>query len=477
MDENVTVSYEPLIEIPPAGLRLKGWFRTAVPGHHFLVSLNHYDENRKWMSGVNTDEVLRGSGCWQEIDHHLTAFPPGARYVRIHLRAATWTQAGENTGLVWFDDISITDPATGRELVKGGDFETRPRTKLVASPEKLRVAFDFSAWDRAMERAVDTHHFNSFRLSIPGLGGGTFHARHEPNLRGFTIEDPEYAILLDSYLGQLEDHLRERGWLDRAFIYWFDEPSPDQYAFVRAGFDKLKHSCPDIARVLTEQVEPGLIGGPDVWCSLTSKYDAERAAERRRHGERFWWYLCTEPKAPHTGLFLDHPAPEMRIWLWQTFKRGIEGVLVWQTNYWTSSAAYPNAHRPQNPYEDPMSWMSGYDTPAGVRKPWGNGDGRLLYPPLEAMRAEGQQPVLDGPVDSIRMEHLRDGIEDYEYLSILRRRLAARGKTLSAPERQRFTELLKVPESITSSLTDFTPDGSPIEKRRHEIARAIEALR
>jgi len=478
-DENVTVTWRPLIAIPPEGLRLRCWFRTAVPGHRFLVSLNHYDANRKWMSGLNTDEILRGSGVWQEIDHHLRDFPPGARYVRIHIRAATWTEAGEKTGLVWFDDVSVTDPATGREFIEGGDFEPRPRTEPVASPEELRVVFDFTGWDRAMERAVEVHRFNSFRLAIPGLGGGTFHAQRPPGLRGFRPEDPEYAILLDSYCGQLEDHLREKGWLDRAFVYWFDEPSPDQYAFVRAGFDRLKRACPDIARMLTEQVEPGLVGGPNVWCGLTSRYDAGRAAERRRHGERFWWYVCTEPKAPHAGLFLDHPAPEMRIWLWQTFKRGIEGILVWQTNYWTSPAAYPATARPQNPYEDPMSWMSGYDTPAGKRTPWGNGDGRFLYPPLAAVGTDraGEEPVLDGPVDSIRWEHLRDGIEDYEYLCMLRRLLEAKGERLSGPERLRYAGLLEVPESITRSLTDFAPDGAPIEKRRHQIARVIEALR
>ena len=37
-------------------------------------------------------------------------------------------------------------------------------------------------------------------------------------------------------------------------------------------------------------------------------------------------------------------------------------------------------------------------------------------------------PILDGPVDFIRWEQLRDGIEDYEYLTMLRERLEQRGK-------------------------------------------------
>jgi hypothetical protein len=325
--------------------------------------------------------------------------------------------------------------------------------------------------------AMDRHHFNSFLVHIPGMGGGTFHDISQPGLLGFGEDTPEYPVLFDSYCRQLEAHLASKGWLDEAFIYWFDEPSADQYPFVMNGFAKLKRSCPRIARMLTEQVEPGLLGGPDIWCSITDNYDHKRAEERRKHGEKFWWYVCTGPKAPYAGLFIDHPAPEMRLWLWQTFQRNIEGILVWETTYWTSSAAYPDAKRPQNPYTDPMSWTSGYSTPAGDRRPWGNGDGRFIYPPLAAADGNATAPILDGPVDSIRWEQLRDGIEDYEYLSILRRRLAEHRPTLPAETYQRLARLLVVPESITRSLTEFANDGAPIEQQRDLVARAIEELR
>jgi hypothetical protein len=476
-NENVTAGYEPLIKIPPKGLRVRCWYRTAVPGHRFIVTLTNYDAQQKWMPGRNNDITLRGSGQWQKIDQLLTDFPPGAEYIRFQARATVWTDRGEEIGLVWFDDISITDPETGKELVQGGDFERKPRTKPVVPIEQLKVQFDFTAWDRAMTDAIDRNHFNSFRLHIPGIGGGTFHAISPPCLLGFDEDTPEYPVLFDSYCRQLEAHLAGKGWLDEAFIYWFDEPSADQYAFVMNGFAKLKRSCPRIPRMLTEQVEPALIGGPDIWCSISDNYDHGRAEERRKHGEKFWWYVCTGPKAPYTGLFMDHPAPDMRIWLWQTFQRNIEGILVWETTYWTSGSAYPDPQHPQNPYTDPMSWTSGYSTPEGDRRPWGNGDGRFIYPPRKAADAKNDSPVLDGPVDSIRWEHLRDGIEDYEYLCILRRRLAERQSTLSPELYQKYARLLLVPESITRSLTEFTPDGAPIEQQRQQIARAIEVLR
>jgi len=471
---NVTISYRPLIEIPTGGLQVRFWYRTAVPDHRFGIALNHYDKDGKWMSGRNNDMTLKGNGRWQLFEALVRDFPKGAKFIRPMVRATTWTDAGEFMGLVWFDEVSLKDAGSRKELVEGGNFDIEKRTELVAPPEQLKVTFDFSAWDKTMERAINKYNFNSFRLGIPGLGGGTFHAISEPSLLGFKEDEPEYPIILGSYCKQMEKHLAERGWLDEAYVYWFDEPSPDQYAFVMNGFEKLKRYCPRIPRMLTEQPEPQLEGGPNIYCVISNLYRDDASEKRRVLGDKFWWYVCTGPKAPYCTLFIDHPATEMRVWLWQTWQRNIEGILVWQTNYWTSSAAYPD--QPQNPYEDPMGWTSGYSTPKGQKRPWGNGDGRFIYPPLAAADANPPEPVLDGPVDSIRWEMLRDGIEDYEYHVILKRLLKDKEKKLSTREFQKYESLLNVPEEITKDMTNFTKDPAPIEKQRSHIAHAIAKL-
>jgi hypothetical protein len=353
---------------------------------------------------------------------------------------------------------------------------TWPEVTDSIKPHHLKPVFDWTAWDKAMERAINRYGFNSFRLRIPGLGRGSFHARYEPELLGFSEDMDQYKAAFNSYCRRLQEHLRSKGWLDEAFIYWFDEPAPKDYQFVMNGFTKLKRAAPDINRMLTEQVEPNLVGGPNIWCPVSYKYGHEPAEQRRKHGEKFWWYVCTGPKAPYCTLFIDHPGTELRVWLWQTWQRKIDGILVWQTNYWTSSAAYPDRDRPQNPYEDPMGWRSGYSTAKGVKKPWGNGDGRFIYPPEAAADAHPAEPVLNGPVESIRWEMLRDGIEDYEYLAILQKLLQAKKDKLTTRQQQKYAGLLEVPEDITSDMTTFTQDPAPIEARRDRIAQAIVRL-
>ena len=466
---NVSTHFNRALTIPQAGYRFRFWYKTEEPGHEFIVTLNHHDATDSWMSGRNNDMRLTGTGEWQLFDRTITAFPVGATSVRLTLWATSYREDGAYTGTVWYDDVSLQDAATDAELLTGGAFEP-------ADLSALEPTFDWTAWDTAMTQAMDTYHFNSFRLPIQGLGGGTFHARRDPSLLGFTEDTPEYQTAFRAYVGAIDRHLRAQGWLDRAFIYWFDEPAPKDYEFVSNGFRKLKETAPGLRRMLTEQVEEELLGGPNVWCPVSPNYDHEAAEARRKQGEHFWWYVCCGPKAPYCTLFIDHPATELRVWLWQTWQRGIEGVLVWQTNYWTSSAAYPDAKRPQNPYEDPMGWVSGYSTERGTKRPWGNGDGRFIYPPEAAADAQQQQTVLDGPVDSMRWEMLRDGLEDYEYLVMLRSLLREKAARLTSTQRDQVQALLAVPESITVDMTTFSKDPAPIEQRRDEIARALESL-
>ena len=172
--------------------------------------------------------------------------------------------------------------------------------------------------------------------------------------------------------------------------------------------------------------------------------------------------------------FIDHPGSEMRLWLWQTWGENVQGVLIWTTTWWTSGNAYPDY--PQNPYEDAMSWVSAGKMKRGEKRPWGNGDGRFLYPPLAAANGKPSAPVLDAPVDSYRLELLRDGIEDYEYFAMLKRLLAKKGASLPAADRARYEALLAVPKEVYTSMTEFATDPATMESHRERLARAIETL-
>ncbi|MEJ5252360.1 MAG: DUF4091 domain-containing protein [Chthonomonadetes bacterium] len=339
--------------------------------------------------------------------------------------------------------------------------------------EAKKVIVDFTEFDRAAERYLNEMKFNAFLLPIQGLGGGTFYERYEGEFGGFKAGTPEYERLFGDYLHQIESHLREKGWLEKAYVYWFDEPEPRDYEFVIEGMQRIRRHAPGIRRLLTEQPEPLLYGHVEIWCGLTPEWTKERVAERRKAGEEVWWYICTGPRAPYIGLFIEHPAVEMRLWAWQSWQYGIQGILIWQTNYWTSNTAFPNSL--QNPWEDPMSYVTGYGTPVGTKQFWGNGDGRFLYPPR---RDPNQQhpPAIQPPISSIRWENLRDGVEDYEYFAILQALVERLQGTAPASLLAEAQKLLEVPEHISKDLTNFTTDPRPLLEHRRKVARMIERL-
>ncbi len=334
-------------------------------------------------------------------------------------------------------------------------------------PGDLHVTFDWDKWDAAVAHALETWHFNAMCFGMPGAGSSNHRGELTRDLLGFNEDTPEFEALFRSYTTQFEAHLREKGWLDMAYIYWFDEPGPEHYAHVMEGMQLLKNHAPGLRRILTEQVEPELVGGPNLWCPMIDTFQPELADERRAAGDQFWWYVCTVPKQPYVGLFIDRPATDLRVWLWQTWQYGIEGVLIWETCYWTSPGAFPD--HPQNPYEDPMGWNSEHR----VKTPWGNGDGRLFYPPRVAADASPGAPVLDGPVATQRIEMLRDGIEDFEYFAMLRRLLDDKGDRLEDAQRAEYEALLTVPEAVSVDRKEYTTRPEPIEAHRMRLARAI----
>ncbi|MDR2705519.1 MAG: DUF4091 domain-containing protein [Planctomycetaceae bacterium] len=349
-----------------------------------------------------------------------------------------------------------------------------------------RCELDFTRFDTEMSRVLDKFRFTNFNIGVPGLGSGTFHDRTPPSIEGFGEDTPEYQAMISDYLGKLQKHLEEKGWLNKAYVYWFDEPAPKDYEFVANGMAKLEKYAPKLARMITEQPTDEFLEtlkragtSMNIWspCSPAHHtFDSGIAEKLMNDGARFWWYVCTGPKAPYCTLFIDHPATELRVWHWQTWQRNIVGTLVWESTYWHSGAAFPNNF--QNPYLDPMGYVSGYSTPSGAKLHWGNGDGRFIYPPLSAAvpGLNDGKPNFEKPVSSIRWEMIREGVEDYEMLYLLRDLLKQNGNKLSATERQTAEQLLIVPEYVTKSMSEFTIDPRPLLKRRAEIAEMIGKL-
>jgi hypothetical protein len=155
-----------------------------------------------------------------------------------------------------------------------------------------------------------------------------------------------------------------------------------------------------------------------------------------------------------------------------SYKYQLKGILVWEANYWTSGTVFPSGML-QNPWQDPMSYTVGYGRPYGQVNHWGNGDGRFLYPPNRNPNKD-KKKYLAGPVNSIRWEILREGIEDYEYLWLLEDKIKKSKAKRELVDKGR--QLLNLPESLFKNGQDYTKDPKVLLEYRAKIAELLEKL-
>ena len=101
---------------------------------------------------------------------------------------------------------------------------------------------------------------------------------------------------------------------------------------------------------------------------------------------------------------IDAPATFNRVMSWMSYRYQIQGELYWSVNA-ADGHYYPGAD-PSNPSESSWEkqWLAG-----------GNGDGSLTYP--------GRPDHIGGnstvPIASLRLKHIRDGLQDLEYMYLL----------------------------------------------------------
>lgn len=467
VESNVEARTSALIEIQHDNTHTLSWYaRTAKPGQKYCVMVKCYDANQQTLDFENRIEEFTGHGKWATDTLIMRPFRKEIKYVTVHLFPVFRSNSGHLTGTTWFDDVRLLVPKHGQNLLPQGNFEV--------DPEDLDLHVDFSEFDKAGEKYLDELGFNAYHLPLLGLPSGSFHAQKRGAIGGFSQGSAEYDYLMKNYLIRVQEHLEQKGWLGREYVYWFDEPNTENYPFVREGMEIIHRSAPKITRFITEhQPGPDIMDITEISCTVIGQLDPDIISELVAQGNEFWSYLCCCPKAPYLSLFIDHDDINMRMWLWLSYKFQLKGILVWLANYWNSFTASPTGYL-QDPWEDPMSYTVGYGLPYGKQSGWGNGDGRFFYPPNRDP-GDRSKKYLEGPVPCLRLEKMRDGLEDYEYLLLLEKAAnedGGKNKKLVKEARK----LLSLPADLVTGPTEYNKDPQSLIQYRNKIGELLDNL-
>lgn len=278
----------------------------------------------------------------------------------------------------------------------------------------------------------------------------------------------ELAAMIREY----ESYLKTRGWWDKAFIYGFDEVKPDRYSELRGMYGWVKTEFPDLPRMCTVAPTGKLKGSVDIWVPLTSNYIEGDARAFEKAGDEVWWYVCCVPHHPYPNFFIDYPAVDHRVIFWMNWKHRIPGFLYYAVNNWLTNRTARDLPEEHRSFDDPADQAA---LNAGKRWPemkWNtftfdnyNGDGHLVYPGPDGR-----------PISSIRLECIRDGIEDYDYFAILEGLVRNARPETDKGLLEQARKLLTISDDIIGSPCDYTLDPAPITHTRQQVAEMIERL-
>ena len=198
------------------------------------------------------------------------------------------------------------------------------------------------------------------------------------------------------------EHLKEKKWVQNAVVYGArDEPTKQQFEdLVIPATSKIREAFPGLKVFLATQYYHDLDRGVDIWLTDMSTNFHSWMESGRPGRQELWWYFChlpiqvemERPLVYAPNMQIDNDAIEHRIPYWMAYDYSVEGIFIYAGNRWPEG----NEDWPEAPF---LLSDKKYRFPyAGIH----NGNGFLIYP---------------GPMPSIRLKILRDGIEDYWYLT------------------------------------------------------------
>jgi hypothetical protein len=242
---------------------------------------------------------------------------------------------------------------------------------------------------------------------------------------------------------------RDGGWLKKAYFYPLDEPvTAEAYADLKQRADRI-HGVDRSLKVVSpffrgpdftagKMIYELLDGYLDIWCPNLGFYDEAAMRAKQAKGEEVWWYVCCGPGRPFPNFFVNYDGIDHRILMWMQKLYDVQGLLYWSTTYW-----------------NPASTKDVWSDVATVKdiNPEIYGDGSLFYP--------GSKVGLAQPVGSIRLECIRDGLEDFDCLTLLERKVGV------AKTRDLIRRLVK-------GRTDYEHSARRLLLVRREMGRMLE---
>jgi hypothetical protein len=288
--------------------------------------------------------------------------------------------------------------------------------------------FDYSIFDRwielCMECGINKHiscysmisfRNNNFRY-YDAVTGNYEYVYAEPGT-------PEYAQHWQPFLNDFTDHLESKGWLDKTSIAMDERPyelMKEIIALIHSASPKLRINL--ASEDWQEQLHDEIFSYS---VSLGRYTQPEIVKERTKNGLISTFYPCCVEPQPNN---YPHSDPAESAWMgWMAAADEFSGFLRWAYNSWVEKPLYDTRYTQ-----------------------WNAGESFLVYP---------------GPRSSIRFERLREGIQDYEKIRIVKEKLynlKTNEATESLSKLNRLLSKYSYQNAQSESITDIVNESKQL---------------
>jgi hypothetical protein len=236
-------------------------------------------------------------------------------------------------------------------------------------------------------------------------------------------DDPRVETYLTTFLSALNKHLDERNWKSIYLQHILDEPhggEPPHYARVAELAHRQLPGVRTMDAIDASEITEDLKKNCDLWVPQLGRFDQQMdlIRERMQSGREVWFYTCLFPNKRYPNRLIDYALLKVRLLHWLNFRYGFTGFLHWGWNFWT-----PEPVKDTQPVIDANTQL----LPPG--------DAFIVYPDRAGKSV----------YSSIRLETMREGIEDYELLRQLQQRDPVKAEHLSQAAITSFTDYVRDP--------------------------------
>ncbi|BBO18585.1 conserved hypothetical protein [Candidatus Brocadia pituitae] len=252
--------------------------------------------------------------------------------------------------------------------------------------------------------------------------------------RDFTEKDKKTTL---SEMKPIIKKLKTKEVVNKAYLFGYDElhwNTPQRYREILSQMTKtygfFKKEFPELKLATNiKEARPELIGLVDIWIPQIQflEINYNDWLKRKKEGDILWMYAGANPFSPYPQLYLDYPCLSQRIIPWVGWKYGATGFMYWAANAWRHVMGSEQFKKKglDNVYQDTMWSDDLWSVYSSGRHA---GGGLLIYPGPDGL-----------PLSSVRLECLRDGIEDYEYLYMINEKIQSLHER--AKDNNQYTEI------------------------------------